>query len=219
MVDIPKFSLKGAKIKTEAELNAKLAETKTGSKYLRPGVHDVTIASAEYQGKAKDDNWGKFLLTFKGLRDQTTTAMLLVPISDIEYRTADGKVTTFLYTKFRRFMEALGVAVTVENLEDTLNTYFANPSKALVGQNLTIKLDYDGNHVKYAGKDEAGKNRYVIQMKDGTQIAGADKKVLTFGDFDSAMAHVEANQITVQEYPSVLDYTASASGTKKSAGW
>lgn len=218
MADIPKFSLKGAKIKTEAELQAKLAET-GGARYLRPGIHDVTIASATYEGKAKDDNWGKFLLTFKGVRDQTTTAMLLVPISDIEYRTADGKVTTFLYTKFRRFMESLGVLVTVENLEETLNTYFSKPEKTLVGQTLTIKLDYDGNHVKYTGKDEAGKNKYVIQMKDGTQIAGSDKRVLVFGDFDSAMAYVEANQISVQEYPSVLDYTQSATPAKKVGNW
>jgi hypothetical protein len=219
MTQIPRFNLSKAKIKTQAELDAAESAAKApGSKYLREGLHDVTIVAATYEGKASDDNWGKFLLKMEGLQGKTTSAMLLVPLEDVQYRTSSGKVTTFLFTKFKRFMDAIGVKVTVDTLEDTLKTYFSDVSKTLVGTQVNIKLDYDNNHVKYLGKDEAGIVQFGIQMKDGSMIAGTNGKPLTFPDRDSALGHAESNQITIQDYASVLDYTAVAGQAKKTVG-
>lgn len=220
--EIPKFSLSKAKIKTEEELQARIVEQGGGEqKYLRPGKHDVTISSVTYEGKAKDDNWGKFLLTFAGLANKTTTTMLLVPLSDVEYRTADGKVTTFLYTKFRNFMTALGINVTVDTLEDVLNGNFAKPEKTLVGRTVTIDLGYDGNHVKYIGKSEIGEKTYNITMRDGSTLSSGTGQTLTFSDYDSAMAHAETSQISIQKFPSVLSFTPSANlkSVKTASNW
>lgn len=214
MSSIPKFKLSKATIKTEAELQEKLAQQETKFKYLNPGKHDVTIKAVTYEGAARDPNWGKFKMVLEGMGGKTTTSYLTVPISDIEYRNPDsGKVSTFLYTKFRQFMQALGVAVTVETLEDVLNANFSNPDKTLVGRAITIDLGFDGNYVKYVGKDEAGLSVLHIVMKDGSTLADAKGKSLVFSDRDSAMAHAEANGIRIQEYSSVLEYSP-LTGTK-----
>lgn len=208
MVSIPKFKLTKATIKTEAELQEKLSQQESKFKYLNPGNHDVTILSATYEGAARDPNWGKFKLVLEGMGKRTTTSFLMVPIADVEYRNPDsGKVTTYLYTKFVQFMGALGVTVTIESLEDVLNSNFANPDKTLVGRTLTIDLGFDGNYVKYVGKDEANVPVLNIIMKDGSALADPKGKALVFSDRDAAMAHAEANQIKIQEYASVLEYS------------
>jgi hypothetical protein len=221
MASIPKFKLTKAVIKTEDELQKKLAESGGfKSKYLDPGKHDVTIQAAVFQGPARDPNWGNFKLTLEGLGEKTTTAFLLVPMADVEYTNPDtGKKTTFLYGKFQKFMKALGVVVTIETLEDVLNENFTAAEdgvvKALIGRTMTIQLGFDGNYIKYIGKDEIGTKVYNIVMADGSTLADTRGKALVFADFDAASAHAEANQIRVQKYASVLEYTASANAKIK----
>ena len=219
-IAIPKFKLSKANIKTEADLQAKLAASGTGfkSKYLDPGKHDVTIQSAEYTGPARDPNWGNFRLTLEGVGAKTTKAFLMVPMSDVEYTNPDtGKKTTFLYTKFVAFMKALGVGVTLETLEDVLNGNFSDPTKQLVGRPLTIDLGYDGNYIKYVGKDEIGGKVFNIVMADGSVLADTRGKALVFADMDAASAHAEANQIRIQKFASVLEYSAPVGGKVKIA--
>lgn len=219
MVDIPKFKLTKATIKSEAELQTKLAETsRFVNKYLDPGKHDVVLTAATYEGPGRDPNWGNFKITMEGGGKRTTSAYLLVPVSDVEYTNPDtGKKTTFLYTKFRQFMGALGVNVTIENLEDVLNDNFSKPEKTLVGRSVTIDLGYDGNFIKYMGKDEIGGKVYNIVMADKSTLADSRGKTLVFSDMDAAAAHAEANQIRIQRYSSVLEYSIPAN-LKKASG-
>lgn len=221
MTDIPKFSFSGSSIKSDEELNAKLAETDTRSKYFRPGKHTVTIAKADYQGLAGDDRWGKFLLTLEGVGGKSTTAQLIVPLKDVMYRTKKGTETIFMFKKVQGFMAALGVGLTINNLQDTLTQYFSNPAKSLVSRELVIDIGYNGNHVAYNGKNAAGEVEYVIKMRDGSVVC--DKTDLTpvlFTTRDAALAHAEGLQIQIEEYSSVLSYEVSPTAKNLSvAGW
>jgi hypothetical protein len=220
MTDLPKFNFSGVSVKSEEELNAKLAESDTRSKYFRPGKHAVTINNVVYQGLAGDDRWGKFLLTLGGVGGKETTAQLIVPLRDVMYRTKAGKETAFMFKKMVGFMKALNVDLTIGNLEDTLKTWFSNPAKSLVGQELLIEIGYNGNHIRYDGKDTTGSAKYVIQMKDGSVVCDSDTVPMIFTTKDAALAHAETLQISIEEYSSVLGYEASPTAKRANvSGW
>lgn len=225
MVDvaIPKFSFGGNSIKTDEELTQKLAETtSTGGKYFRPGKHTVKVTAAVYQGLAGDDRWGKFLLTLSGVGEKTTTAQLIVPFKDVMYIAKSGKETLFMFKKIQNFMSALGVTLTVGNLQDTLTQYFSNPAKTLVGKELIINIGYAGNHIGYAGKNAVtGEVEFNIQMRDGSVVCDkSDLTPLLFSTRDAAMAQAEQLAIKIEEYSSVLNYEVSPTAKNLSvAGW
>lgn len=219
MSTIPKFNFSESVIKTEEELQASM-ESAGNSKFFRPGRYDVTIESVEYQGLAKDDRWGKFLLTLKGTGEKSIRAQVIVPFRGIEFVNKNGKPSKFNYVKFVEFMTAIGKPVKVEELETLLPAVWSNPDRTLVGLNVGIDVGYDRTHIRYDGKDEIGLKRYAIEYGDGSTLCDASGKVMVFNDYDSALAHAEANQIEIQRFSNVLGYTTPTAGnTNTSTNW
>ena len=211
-VEIPKFNFSQSSIKTEDEFNKQEGE-QTGGKYLRSGRHEVSISKVEYAGVAKDPNWGKFTLTLTGTGDKTTRYFLMVPFRDVMYIGKSGKPTGIVYKKFKDFMGALGATITVDTLGDVLPTYFSNGGDALVGLKLAIELGYDGNYIKYSGKNEDGTKRYEIALKDGSVLLDkATMQPVTFPDPASAEAYAVSTQIPIQKFPEVLEVDKAAGG-------
>lgn len=220
MVDTPKFNFNNSSIKSDEELKAKLDADGGGfDKFFKPGKHEVRITKIEYQSLADDPNWGKYLIHVEGTGQKTTRGQLFVPIKDTLYRTKAGKETTVFFKRFQDFMSAVGVTVTIKDLTQTLNTIFGNVDKSpLLGTNVALEMGYDGNYVKYDGKDDIGNKRYLIEMADGSLIVDtATGKAAIFSGFDAAMAHAEQNQIKVQKYPQILKWVTSTTPTSKAA--
>lgn len=219
MVDVPKFNFNSATIKSEAELQEALKGDSKFDKYFKPGRHEVVITGIEYKGAATDANWGKFVVKVKGTGDKETTGMLFVPFNDVNYVTASGKTTVMFYKRFAAFMNAVGIKVSAdkEKLVTLLNDNFAKPEKSpLLGANVVMELGYDGNHIRYDGKDAAGIKKYVIELKGGATSAE------TFPSFDAAAGHAEQNGIKLQDYPQILswDVSSNAGANKKvAANW
>lgn len=209
-VQVPKFNFTGSSIKTEAEMAVEESKSGGGGKYLAPGRHEVSITEVEYKGLAKDQNWGKFTVTLTGTGDKTTKSFLLVPFRDVMYVGPSGKPTALLYKKFKGFMEALGVTLTVDTLGDVLPTYFGNGGAGLIGKNLAIEIGYEGNYVRYAGKNDDGTKKYNIAFSGGTDLL-MDKQlqVINFPDFEAANNYAETHQIKLQKFPEVLAYAPS----------
>lgn len=204
VTEIPKFNFSGSSIKTDEEFNKQEGEL-SGGQYLRPGRHEVVITKVEYKGPSKDPNWGRFTLTLTGTGDKTTKYFLQVPFRDVMYVSSKGKPTGFMFKKFRDFMGALGIGITVDSLGEVLPTYFSKGGEALVGGKLAIELGYDGNYVKYAGKNGDGTKRYEIALKDGSILLDKDTlQPVTFADPSAAEAYAAEAQIIIQKYPEIL---------------
>lgn len=212
VIEMPKFNFSQSTIKTEAEFNKQEGD-QTGGKYLRPGRHEVVITKVEYTGVAKDPNWGKFTLTLTGTGDKTTRYFLMVPFRDVMYVGKSGKPTGIVYKKFKDLMGALGATITVDSLGEVLPTYFSNGGSALVGLKLAIELGYDGNYIKYAGKNEDGTKRYEIALKDGSVLLSKDAlQPVTFPDPAAAEAFAVSSQIPIQKFPEILEVAQAAGG-------
>lgn len=216
-VEIPKFNFTGSSIKTDDEFNKQEGE-RSGGQYLRPGRHEVVITKVEYKGPATDPNWGKFTLTLTGTGDKTTRYFIMVPFRDVMYVGKSGKPTGLMYKKFKDFMGALGVNLTVDSLGAVLPTYFSRDGEALLGGKLAIELGYDGNYIKYAGKNEDGTKRYEIALKDGSVLLNKDTmQPVTFPDPAAAEAFATSTQIIIQKFPDILEVAQPAGGPSLSA--
>lgn len=214
---LPKFDFSKSSVKSTAELEKEQAETGTlQNKNFLPGTYKCRIVSASFQGPASDPNWGKVLLTLEGLGGRTITHQLLIPLGDIKYKTASGKNPLFAYVKFQKFMEALGVNVTVETLGQTMAKYFADPNKALKNEEVEVDIGYDGNHVKYDGKDEAGNKRYVLAYRSGDPM---NEDV--YPDFKSAQAAAEAQGLSIERFVEILAFRqgGATKTTGKTSNW
>lgn len=222
VIEMPKFNFANSSIKTDDEFNKQEGE-QSGGKYLRPGRHEVAITKVEYTGPAKDPNWGKFTLTLTGTGDKTTRYFLMVPFRDVMYVGKSGKPTGLMFKKFKDFMSALGVTISVDSLGTVLPTYFAQGGEPLVGGKLAIELGYDGNYIKYAGKNEDGSKRYEIALKDGSVLLNKDTlQPVTFPDPASAEAYATSSQIIIQKFPEILEVAPPAGGntlTAATAAW
>lgn len=214
-MNLPKFNFSKSSIASTEQLNQELEKTSGDSKFFRPGNHQVTITGVEYQGPARDTNWGKFLIHLKGTGGQEIRDQILVPFSDVQYKNPDtGKTTLFVYKRFTAVMAALGVTnLSLETLADTLNTYFSRPEKTLVGQIVNVDIGYKGTHIAYKGKDASGNKMYVVAKADGTQLMD-----MVFPGYDEALTHCEDANIEVSRFVDVLKYNPSVAG-KKVSGW
>jgi len=221
MTSLPKFDFSKSSIKSTAELDTMAAEAGTSeAKFFRPGSYEVEVTKVDYQGAATDPNWGKFLMTLEGVGGRTINAQLIVPIKDSVYVTKAGKRTPIMFTKFKEAMEALGLPVTIETLQDVLTKNFSNPDKTLVGRRLTIEVQYKGNHLRYEGKEANGDKRYLIALASGATVNDADGNPLIFRDWQSAEGYAEQNSIEIRKFVDVVGYSKSATATKlKAANW
>lgn len=215
---IPKFNLSGSTIKTDEELAALGGSGKDTSPYFRPGTYQVSITKVEYQGSASDDRWGKFLLHLEGANGKAIRSQVMVPFRDVAFTSKTGKNTGLPFAKFKNFMLGLGVKVSVPTLEATLVEVFTNPDKTLVGRDVSVNIGYQGNYIGYAGKDEAGIKKYNITMKDGSVLADASGKVITWPEYGAAAEHADIHLIQINKYVDVLDYNEGKVATA-SANW
>ena len=213
---IPKFSFSGSTIKSEEDLASLEGGAKREDKYFRPGTYQLNITKVEYQGSASDDRWGKFLLHLEGTGGKTIRSQIMVPFRDVAFLGKSGKNTGYPYSKFKNFMSALGIAVTVPTLETVLTEVFTNPDKTLVGRDISANIGYQGNYVGYMGKDEAGIKKYNITMKDGSVLSDASGKAMTFPEFEAALHHAEVKNIEGRRFVDVLDYNEGKAGVASS---
>lgn len=219
-MSLPKFDFSKSTIKTTEALNTELKNAGEGeSKFFRPGSYELEIVKVEHQGPAGDPNWHKFLLHFEGAGGKEIRYQLFVPVADVVYKGKSGKPTFFMFQKFTKAMEAVGVQVTVETLQDTLIKYFTNPDKVLKGLRVQAEIGYDGNYLRYEGKDDAGNKKYVIALDSGATVNGDDGQPLVFPDWQSAEGYATQKSIEIEKFTNVLSLARSASKPKVVNGW
>lgn len=209
--EMPKFDFSEMDIKSETEFEAAAAEEGTNKRtWFDPGKYDVVIDEIEYQGAPKgDSNWGKLAVTFKGTGERSITSFVLLPFRDIKY---GKKKTLFPFKQFKQFCSALGNNVTIETLPDTMKQVFSRPEK-LKGATLSIEVGFRKGFVKYAGKTADGQNVHKLHTQDGNVVCDSSNQPILFPDRAAAFNYATENNIAVDEYANVLNYSAAATGS------
>jgi hypothetical protein len=210
------FNFANSTIKSTEDYQALVGtQKKSTSKVFAPGLHEVTIGEVKVMGDAKDPSWSKISLTLKGPGEKTIRDMVLVPSTDLMFK-GDGKPTPVPFKTLKNFVDGLGTELTVENAGGILSTLFSNVN-SLVGLNIKVKIGYKGNHISYAGKDAQGQASYNVTLSNGSLLSDASGNTLSFADRNAAEAHLNANGIKYESFPSVLSYSKSETPNSISA--
>jgi hypothetical protein len=218
---MPKFNFSKATFTSEAALQEATGRTPGGaskSKVMLPGKHEVTIKAVEFKGMSdKDPSWCKYSVQLEGTGGKEIRDMILVPTSDIVFG-VDKKL--FSYRKLQNLMGALGTKLTVENLAEVLGSTFGRP-ESLVGSNLAVEVGFTRASLRTVRNDIGEVTGIRIVNGKTKQDLSDDNGVLNFPDYAAAEAHIEANNIPYDKFPSVLNYLASVtpSAGKKDSNW
>lgn len=210
------FNFANSSVKSNADYAAQVTKTTSKSKVFAPGLHEVTISEVKDMGVSSDATWTKIGLVLNGPGEKQIRSMVLVPHNDVTFKGTSGKPTLVPFKTLKNFVDALGTELTVENVGQVLPMLFNN-SEILVGLNLKIKVGYKGSHITYGGKDSTGTTQYNITLGNGTLMADAGAKTLTFANRDAASAYLTENSIDYAEFPSVLSYDKSETPNSLSA--
>jgi len=217
---MPKFNFSKATFTSEAALQEATGKKSGGkeSKVMRPGRHEVTISAINELGAAaKDPSWYKFSLILTGTGGKEIRDLIMVPTTDVVY---GADKTMFPYNKLKNLLGALGVSLTVDNLGESLNATFGDLA-SLVGKNLAIEVGYQKSHVRFLRNDIGEMTGVrIVNGRTKQDLVDASGVVLTFPDIAAAEAHVQANNIPYDAFPSVLSYVASSTPNgKKDSNW
>ncbi len=215
-MSMPKFKYSDV---TPESLEATLKEGGGQSKYdgprgFKPGLHDATITEVSYKGtSASDANWGMFRVVFSGTDNRKISDLVNIPLTgNLKMRTRskpEGSAGPF--KRLVGILNALGVeTATASNILPTIERLFSNED-ALLGKNVKIKVDYRGNFIRYEGGSRADNSvSYTIQLAGGEKVlATGSKDAMVFTGTDAykaAVAYAVANNITLDEYTSVVGY-------------
>lgn len=168
-----------------------------------PGVYrtevvDYVLRTENKNGVIKDGagkRWASLQLNLKvtgsaneHLIGQTITTFFDVPVETLTYTSAGGRVSKIKTQIFVNLIKALtGVQPTMAQIQSSLNKL----DELLTGGQLTVKVGYDGDHINYVGKDDAGMLQYNILLKDGSAMLNADGEPVTAVNSDGRLAREE----------------------------
>lgn len=167
------------------------------SKTFEPGTYTMKITAIDYHksrdtGKitcAKDPSWFNVVATLTTEDGRTKQHFVQVPTVKLTYAEGTSKAPYFSFRNLVKFMEAIGVELSVENAAEVISKFFAGDgttltgAKLFLGQKVTVDMGYKGNHVT---RNEDGtfsikvKNNYVLDENDVP---------MKFPDRDAAKLH------------------------------
>lgn len=208
---LPKFDFGSV---SQQDLDTIKSETTAGriSKYFDPGSYDVVIKSAEYHvNRPSDPTWMTLMVTYEGAGGRTIREAVLIPTKSVTYRGGSNKATDVPFKKLKNLVEALGGGDlgSLENMTAIITQLFADPSK-LVGLNVNIVVGYEGNNIRYEGKNN-GTTVFSICDKAGVKLLQAGgKEPILFNSRDEAKAYAADNGITLSLYTDVKKHSKSA---------
>ncbi len=225
MAQLPKFNFANSDIKTTEALTKLQEEQTTTSKHFRPGQYELKCVKAEYQGQSDaDKTWAKVLLTWEGVGGKSIRDQIMVPTTKVTFTTKNKKGVVeerlFKFEILKSFMAAIGVDLQIETLADTLQQYFTNVEKSLVGKTMSAVIGYRGNYLAFDGNNEDGTSRIIVKMTDGTALTGS-QGVLVYPDYEAAQNACDAAKpaIAISRFTEIRTYVPSATKLKAVAGW
>ncbi len=201
---------------TEAEL-VKVESGPKQSKNFEPGEYDLKIIDASINVTAanptgrspKDPNWFVVKLVLGGVGDKTINHYLLVPtITDLFNPESGSKNPRFMFTKFREFLRGAGLPAAVDEITETLETYFLDVIQ-LIGKEVKVVIGYEGNHLRY----NADKTYSIVDAAEDKELF--DDK---FPDRDSGIAFAASLNMTLHPFTKIKKFIA-ADLSKAEVNW
>ncbi len=172
-------------------------------KFLEPGVYTLKITKAAYKGvNLKDSTWMNASVEFSTTNGQSIRHSIMVPTSKISFSN-NGKESLFPMITFRKFLSAIGVDHSLDNIGKTLKKYFSDLS-ALEGKSVEATVGYKGAHFKF-NKDTKD---YLLVDREGRDILDSNGQRQVFADRNAGTAAAAEQGLRVEGFVNILSMTA-----------
>lgn len=207
---MPKFDFSKATVKSDADLEAALPKKGKTSSIFKPGLHEVTITEATYEGPAKSDpTWSNVAITYAGAGGKTIRDYILVPSKDLVY---GEKKTLYPFQRLQTLINGLGMQLTASNVGKVLGQVMGNLDN-LKGLNVAIEVGFNRAHGKLVKTGESAHVEIVLANK--TLLTDPATGIpMQFPNFDAAEAHATGANIAFDSFPRVLSYSVSSTPNK-----
>lgn len=196
------------KVNSAPKISSEEFKAKGGStsKYIRdPGTYSLKVTAADWGQTSKADSaWTSVKFSTQEPGGMEYTFFIEIPTECKNDFLYGEKLLPYRFNDFVKFMACFGVKIQYETAMQQIGAIFGDLEQ-FIGKELRLRIGYKGNHIKYFGKTEDGKNIYKFVSKDGEEIDG-----VVLNDFDACAAHAKENKIKYGRYMDILEFIPSS---------
>ncbi len=206
-----------ATITEEELLKLESENKKSAGKFFSPGTYDLKVLDFKHHISQKnpegvasgDPTWLVYSATLGGTDARSIMTFVLLPTVKDTYDKPGLANRHFAILNVKKFLKSLGMPInSAEDRVDAINLLLNEPD-FVVGRPIKVKIGYKGPYVKY----EPETRSYVLCRKDG-ELFVED----TFKDRDSAVALAATMNLSVSQFPEVLNFIEAEVEAQQDSG-
>ena len=193
-----KFQTAASPVMTAEEFEIKRQQT--GGKWIKePGTYTMAVKAVTIKDpNTYDPQWINVQISLENAAGEEFNTFLTVPTTAEKSFLFGSKKSLREFNDLAKFFLGLGIKLDYATAIFQLSDIFSDTAN-LIGQTITLRLGFYGNHIKYAGKVDDVPS-YLIVSKDGTDLTGR-----VFSGFDAANAYATEEAIKLQKFMKILD--------------
>ena len=169
------------------------ATERSGGKFLNtPGTFNLMVKSAKYGNVSeKDPAWMTAIFELEDPEGKTMNQYVMFPTECRNSFLYGERKSSLPLEQLIKFLRGFGVAFDYDNGMTQIASIFGNLDLFLT-KTISVRCGYEGSYLKYDGKDEDGKNRYILSDKNGKALVDQ-----VFPDVDAAKSAARDNKVTL----------------------
>ncbi len=194
-----KFQTASTPEMTPEEFQAKQASQ--GGKFIRePGTYSLIVTGVEAkQVNGFDNDWYDFVFSLENTDGQSMNHFLSIPTTAHKSFMFGKKKSLSEYNKLEKFLLGFGVRLEYSTAITQIAKLFEDAADSFVGKQITLRVGFTSNHLKYLGKD-GDISKYKIVDKNDQEVVP-----LVFKGYEAAEQYAKENNIKMSGFIRVLE--------------
>jgi hypothetical protein len=166
------------------------------------------VTGIESKGPNQFDNdWYDFVMQLENSDGQSTSHYITIPTTAQKSFMFGSKKSLAEYAKLEKLLLGFGIKLEYSNAITQIATLFSDAAANFVGKQVSMRLGYNSNHLKFIGKN-GEVSEYKILDKKGDEVTP-----LVFAGFEAGEQYAKENNIKLQAFIRVQEVVPSTVAT------
>jgi hypothetical protein len=162
------------------------------------------VTGIEFKGHNQYDNdWVDFVMALESTEGQATSHYFSIPTTARNSFMFGSKKSLAEYSKLEKLLRGFGVILEYSTAINQIAQLFDDPVATFVGKQVSMRLGYNSNSIKFIGKD-GDVTLYSIVDKNNQEVIP-----MKFAGFESAEQYAKDNNIKIQGFIRVQEVLAA----------
>ncbi len=146
-----------------------------------------------------DNDWYDFVFSLENTDGQSMNHFLSIPTTAHKSFMFGKKKSLSEYNKLEKFLLGFGVRLEYSTAITQIAKLFEDAADSFVGKQITLRVGFTSNHLKYLGKD-GDISKYKIVDKNDQEVVP-----LVFKGYEAAEQYAKENNIKMSGFIRVLE--------------